>query len=1022
VRKVRGTWSTVTVIALAIMFLLTSQVPDTADATGDKAIGPTSPFPATRHHIDAQDGQHGYTLISPTRTDQTFLLDEGKNALHTWNSSHLAQGPTYMLDNGTILRCMAIAGAGKGALGLELLDWDGTVLWSYRPPKPYTRHHDVEPLPNGNVLMIVRETIRKPEAVDLGRDPLWTNDTLWVDQVIEVRPNGTDGGDIVWSWDPSDHVVQDIDPGRPNYGDLSESPGLLDINLPYEDTRDWLHLNGVDYHPGLDQVMITSRNFSEFWVVDRSTTMEEAAGHTGGDHGVGGDILYRWGNPKAYGMGDGGDQVLYGPHDGHWIDPGLPGEGNVMVFNNGRNEFEARPDGRYSTVDEMVPPLNGSGGYDRSPGKAFGPSDLEWRYNASPPDEFFAGARSGAQRLPDGNTLVCDGVGGRLFEVDPAGEVVWFHVTDPAFNAARYYPPRLDSVPDQLATEDVPLSLDVSVYVSDPDTDLERLELETGSPYCTASGLRLEMLYPEGVLEDEFDLVVSDGAFRFRVPVKVRVVPVNDPPVLATLPHLEVVEDVPASFDLAPYLDDTDDPVMELEVTTGSPYVTVEGTVLEATYPEGVLEDDIDVQISDGELGCQGLLHVVVSPVNDPPVVSEMPDLTVVEDMTTTLDLSPYVSDVDTAWDRLSLSTSSRFGVVQGTDLALTYPDGVPSERVVVTVSDGEFQVSTGFDVTIQPVNDPPTIALLPPVTVEEDMTLRLDLGPYIGDIDTAHGDLALEVDSPNVVVEGHALLLTYPDGVLGERVVVAVSDGELTTTSSLDVTVRPVNDPPAWRGELDIEATEDEPGLLDLGPHIQDPDTPPWELAVTCGSPYVTVDGLVLSFLYPEGVLADDIVLSVTDGEYTARLSTTVQVTAVNDDPALSGGGVTPGSGDEATVYSFRVVAEDPDTGLAALTVTLEVDGMMLVMSLGPSSGEGAIFVLETTLGAGEHTFSFSADDGAGGTATTGSFEVTVAEGPIDDPGTTTGGETVAYIVLVAVLVVGGVALALLSRRTGAR
>ncbi len=1005
-----------------IMIVLASGASVALDAGAGTDQGPSSQDPGSRHHIDAQDGQEGYTLISPTRTDQTFLLDEGKNVVHTWNSSHLAQGPTYMLDNGTILRCMAIAGAGKGALGVQLLDWDGTVLWSYRPPKPYTRHHDVEPLPNGNILMIVRETVRDQQAFDLGRDPLWTNNTLWVDQVIEVRPNGTEGGDIVWSWDPSDHVVQDIDPGRPNYGDLSECPGLLDINLPYEDTRDWLHLNGVDYHPGLDQVMITSRNFSEFWVVDHSTTMEEAAGHTGGDHGEGGDILYRWGNPEAYGMGDGGDQVLYGPHDGHWIDPGLPGEGNVMVFNNGRNEFEARPDGRYSTVDEMVPPLNGSGGYDRSPGKAFGPTDLTWRYNASPPDEFFAGARSGAQRLPDGNTLVCDGVGGRLFEVDPAGEVVWFHVTDPAFNAARYYPPRLESVPDQLATEDVPLPLDVSAYVSDPDTDLEHLEVDTDSPYCTASGLRLEMLYPEGVLEDEFDLVVSDGAFRFRVPVKVRVVPVNDPPVLATLPPWQVEEDVPASFDLAPYLDDPDDTLGELEVTIGSPFVTIVGTVLEATYPEGVFEDVIDVQVSDGELGCQGQLHVVVSPVNDPPVVSEIPDLTVSEDLTTTLDLSVYVSDVDTAWDQLSITSSSRFAVVQGTDLALTYPDGVSSERVVVTVSDGEFQVSAGFDVTIQPVNDPPTVARLPPVTVDEDMTLRLDLGPYISDIDSPHGELALEVDSPNIVVEGQALLLTYPDGVSSERVVVAVSDGELTTTSTFDVTVRPVNDPPAWKGELDIEATEDEPGLVDLWAFIQDPDTPPSELAVTGGSRYATVDGHFLTFLYPEGVLVDDIVLLLTDGEYTARLSTTVQVTAVNDGPALSGGGVTPESGDEGTIYAFRVVAEDPDTGLAALTVTLEVDGSMHVMSLGPSSGEGAIFLLETTLAAGEHTFSFSADDGAGGTATTGSFVVTVTEGPADDPGTTTGGETVAYIVLVAVLVVGGVVLTLLSRRTGAR
>ena len=139
---------------------------------------------------------------------------------------------------------------------------------------------------------------------------------------------------------------------------------------------------------------------------------------------MGGDILYRWGNPQAYGTGDAEDQTLFLQHDTQWIRPGLPGEGNILVFNNGNG----RTPENYSSVDELVPPVDGSGNYALTPGEAFGPDALTWTYEAPTPTDFYSSFVSGAQRLSTGNTLVTAGALGEIFEVTPDGQIVWRYV------------------------------------------------------------------------------------------------------------------------------------------------------------------------------------------------------------------------------------------------------------------------------------------------------------------------------------------------------------------------------------------------------------------------------------------------------------------------------------------------------------------------------------------------------------------------------------------------------------------
>ena len=155
-----------------------------------------------------------------------------------------------------------------------------------------------------------------------------------------MRPAGESGGEVVWEWAVWDHLIQDFDPSKENYGVVAEHPELIDINFLQESRikrgraqiegwilRDWLHINAIDYNPELDQIMLSPRHFSELWIIDHSATMEEARGHSGGNGGVGGDLLYRWGNPRAYGHGDADDQRLFWQHNTQWIAQGLPGRG-----------------------------------------------------------------------------------------------------------------------------------------------------------------------------------------------------------------------------------------------------------------------------------------------------------------------------------------------------------------------------------------------------------------------------------------------------------------------------------------------------------------------------------------------------------------------------------------------------------------------------------------------------------------------------------------------------------------------
>ena len=339
----------------------------------------------------------------------------------------------YMLEDGDLLRTTNLGTNfdhdGNGVAGkIERLSWDSEMEWEWFYPGDTNRsHHDIEPLSNGNFLMIAWDFKSESESHQAGRNPnKMSQDTLWPDKIVEVQPVGTDQANIVWEWNIWDHLIQDYDSAKDNYGVVGDHPELLDINFvdspdvlsPYK--SDWMHCNGIDYNPILDQIALSCRNMNEIYIIDHSTTTEEAAGHTGGNSGKGGDILYRWGNPEAYRAGTADNQQLFGQHDIQWINEGRLGAGDLIVFNNGVGRSTS-----YSSADVISPPLV-NGEYVLQSGSPWAPAAPSWSWDQG--TNISASSLGGVERLENGNTLVTWGVRGTFIEVNPEGEVVWKYI------------------------------------------------------------------------------------------------------------------------------------------------------------------------------------------------------------------------------------------------------------------------------------------------------------------------------------------------------------------------------------------------------------------------------------------------------------------------------------------------------------------------------------------------------------------------------------------------------------------
>lgn len=388
-----------------------------------------SPFLYSQHQtgliLKKEGSLNGYVLFAPLNSKTTFIIDKCGKVVHTWKSNYTPAQSVYLLANGDLLRTANDSNKTfKGSGGrIERFDWNGNLKWSYMiSSSSEVQHHDICPMPNGNILVLVWDKKTKADAIEMGRNPASTADIVWNEKILEIKPKGKNEADIVWQWNLWDHLVQEFDSSKKHFGKVSQHPGKVDINYYKFDDPDWFHFNSVVYNADLDQVLVSNRNYSEIFILDHSTTTEQAAKDEGGRYGKGGDLLFRFGNSRTWRQGSENEQVLFGQHYPHWVENGLKDEGKILVFNNG---FGRKRDLR-SSLDLITPSLNEKKQYDLDKTTyTHLYSENEQQVSGG---MFFSMNVSSVQRLVNGNLLVCSGSTGRFCELNENYEVVWLYI------------------------------------------------------------------------------------------------------------------------------------------------------------------------------------------------------------------------------------------------------------------------------------------------------------------------------------------------------------------------------------------------------------------------------------------------------------------------------------------------------------------------------------------------------------------------------------------------------------------
>ena len=365
--------------------------------------------------------EEGYVLFKEAASSWTssnvniYLMNNCGQIVNTWDGDILYYTHAKLLPNGNIIF--------HDGTTIYEKSWDNELLNTVTLNSFDTQiDYEVIKLENGNYLSVGRKYLDYAGFQALGFIPD-NGDPDVVDVVMELD---SISGEILWEWNISDHSIQERDPTKSNYGIVAEHPELLNIDAI--STYDWswhesFMINGFDYNPELEQIMVSVRKMSEVVIIDRSTTTEEASGHTGGNSGKGGDVLFRWGNPGNYTDGSFDERKLYFQHNPKWIKYG-PHKGKISMFNNGLSrEFDGPRFSEGPVVDTHV---DSQGNYSLDSNNQFSSGEADIYYRAAEESDFFqSDYLSGVEMMPNGNAYFTVGQENKFYEVTEEGEIVW---------------------------------------------------------------------------------------------------------------------------------------------------------------------------------------------------------------------------------------------------------------------------------------------------------------------------------------------------------------------------------------------------------------------------------------------------------------------------------------------------------------------------------------------------------------------------------------------------------------------
>lgn len=345
--------------------------------------------------------------------NSAFLLNKVGEKVKEWDFGNNYLGNDLeILPDGKLLGLFKTSNTNfsfGGQSGIvRIIDTDGSIFWEYTySTENYIAHHDVEMLPNGNILFLAWERLTASDAQQLGID---TENDIFPETLVEINPTTNE---IEWKWNSIDHIIQDEDSTLPNFGVISEKPNRINFNYNIPENGDIMHANGIDYDEENDIIFVSVNYFSEVWVIDHSTSTAEASSDSGGNYNKGGDLIYRFGNPEAY-NNPFGERLFYNNHFPNFLEDDVPGAGNVLIYVNGVNIQQSSVyELKMPETLELIPNSNNE-------------PQIVWSFTDS---NLYYARISGADRLPNGNTLICEGNYG-FWEITPSGEIAWKYKGD----------------------------------------------------------------------------------------------------------------------------------------------------------------------------------------------------------------------------------------------------------------------------------------------------------------------------------------------------------------------------------------------------------------------------------------------------------------------------------------------------------------------------------------------------------------------------------------------------------------
>lgn len=346
-----------------------------------------------------------FFLINDAGKNRVYLMNKDEENIFEWQLESGIGNDCVLMDNGQLLALLqaddpSIEFGGYGGK-LQIINPDFSIEWEYiLADENKMAHHDIEMLPNGNILAIVWDKKSPEEAEEVG---FKENYAVYPETILEINP-GTN--QVVWEWNSWDHLIQDHNSNKRNFGDVSSNPSKININYSLVPNGDIMHANGLDYDPENDLIYLSVNFFSEIWVIDHSTTTESAKTDSGGRFNKGGDLVYRFGNPEAY-QNEKGERLFHNNHYPNLISEN--GKKKMLVFMNGNNIEQSSV---YEFDLDHIPELKEN--VDNEP-------PLLWEFTDT---NLFSSKVSGAELLPNGNILITIGTSG-IWEVNREGEVLW---------------------------------------------------------------------------------------------------------------------------------------------------------------------------------------------------------------------------------------------------------------------------------------------------------------------------------------------------------------------------------------------------------------------------------------------------------------------------------------------------------------------------------------------------------------------------------------------------------------------